>query len=329
MKFNLNDFMQLDTKALLAVNGGTSCGGSSGGSSGGGSYSRNHSSWSNGGGSNRGSRGGGGSCSGSSSGGISGGGGNCGGTNNSGSASSGVSVSTVSGGGNCSKFDLTPFIKGNNSDTDSASTGVSGAGICGGTTSPSAVSGAGICGGAASSTVASGGGVCGGSNSKTSTEKIMDEVSKKGNDPNKSPGEKEGCYKVGSYQCDEYVEEMIKSAGYNPKDYYVDNPHGKTVDKHISELKNSGKSYETDATKLTAGSYVVFMSDNDNIKASHAGLLFVNSDGSAYMYDNSSHNFNNGNGTYSGGIQRTNGYSPKEVCNQYSGYENFYFQKLN
>lgn len=106
MKFNLNDFMQLDTKALLAVNGGTSCGGSSGGSSGGGSYSRNHSSWSNGGGSNRGSSGGGsyggsgggGSCSGSSSGGISGGGGNCGGTNNSGSASTGVSGAGICGG---------------------------------------------------------------------------------------------------------------------------------------------------------------------------------------------------------------------------------------
>lgn len=25
MKFNLNDFLQLDTKALLAVNGGTHC----------------------------------------------------------------------------------------------------------------------------------------------------------------------------------------------------------------------------------------------------------------------------------------------------------------
>ena len=42
MKFNLNDFMQLDTKALLAVNGGTHCGGESsypcGGSSGSSSY---------------------------------------------------------------------------------------------------------------------------------------------------------------------------------------------------------------------------------------------------------------------------------------------------
>lgn len=152
MKFNLNDFLQLDTKALLAVNGGTHCGGGSG-SSGYVSHSGNNSYGSRGGGGSYG-----GSCSGSSS------GGNCGGTNNSGSASSGVSVSTVSGGGNCSKFDLTPFIKGNNSDSDSASIGVFGAGICGGTTSPSVVSGAGICGGAASSTVASGGGVCGGSN---------------------------------------------------------------------------------------------------------------------------------------------------------------------
>lgn len=34
MKFNLDDFLQLDTKSLLAVNGGSSCGGNSGTSGG-------------------------------------------------------------------------------------------------------------------------------------------------------------------------------------------------------------------------------------------------------------------------------------------------------
>ena len=34
MKFNLSDFLQLDTKELLAVNGGSPCSSSSGGPSG-------------------------------------------------------------------------------------------------------------------------------------------------------------------------------------------------------------------------------------------------------------------------------------------------------
>ena len=71
MKFNLNDFMQLDTKALLAVNGGTHCGGESsypcGGSSGSSSYGARGGGGGSGGGHSHGENGssGGGSCSGS------------------------------------------------------------------------------------------------------------------------------------------------------------------------------------------------------------------------------------------------------------------------
>ena len=56
------------------------------------------------------------------------------------------------------------------------------------------------------------------------------------------------------------------------------------------------------------------------------------SGGGAFMYDNSSHNFkykdSDGKTAYCGGIERTNGNSAKAVCNQYVGYENFYFQQL-
>ena len=115
-------------------------------------------------------------------------------------------------------------------------------------------------------------------------------------------------------------------------DYFVDNPSGKYVTDHINELKKSNKVHETDATKLTEGAYVVFMSDADNKVGAHASLLFVNSDGSAFMYDNSSHNFRykdkNGNYAYYGGIEKTPGASAFVVCNQYVDYENFYFQKI-
>lgn len=46
------------------------------------------------------------------------------------------------------------------------------------------------------------------------------------------------------------------------------------------------------------------------------------------MYDNSSRNFYNGNGSYDGGIEKTKDTSVSNLCSQYFGYENFYFQKL-
>ena len=99
MKFNLNDFLQLDTKALLAVNGGTHCGGGSG-SRGYSSSSGNNSYGSHGGGGSHGGSysGGGGSCSGSSGGGI-GGGGSCSGSSYGGISSGGGSCSGISGSG--------------------------------------------------------------------------------------------------------------------------------------------------------------------------------------------------------------------------------------
>ena len=46
------------------------------------------------------------------------------------------------------------------------------------------------------------------------------------------------------------------------------------------------------------------------------------------MYDNSSRNFSNSNGSYDGGIEKTIDTSAGNLCSQYSGYGNFYFQKL-
>ena len=94
MKFKLENFLELDTTQLLAVNGGSGCGGSSGG----GSYSGSSSS---GGGSSGGGSSSSGSSSSSSGGGS--GGGSCGGGASSSVASSngGGSSSSGSGGGSC------------------------------------------------------------------------------------------------------------------------------------------------------------------------------------------------------------------------------------
>ena len=170
-------------------------------------------------------------------------------------------------------------------------------------------------------------------NTKTATEKVEDAISK--------IGKKDY---TDNYKCDQYAEDVVKTAGYDPKDYHVDDPSGKNVDQHISDLEASGKNnYTTDASKLTEGTYVVFMSDKEKKVTSHAAILVVNSDGTAYMQDNSSHNNvridkktnqyildEKGNKTYDGGTEKYSRESAAAVCSAYdvTGYDNYYFQKL-
>ncbi|MCR4733395.1 MAG: hypothetical protein K5829_00090 [Treponema sp.] len=158
-------------------------------------------------------------------------------------------------------------------------------------------------------------------------------------------GERKKAYKVGKFQCDDYVEKMLADAGYDPKDYYVDNPSKKTVDTHISELKASGSdNYSTDVSNLGDGAYVVFMKDTDGSLDSHTSIMVVDADGGSYMYDNSSHNFpdrdKDGNiirdknqkiVSFDGGVERTgwNNSTAKDICGQYVGYEEFYFKRIN
>ena len=179
-----------------------------------------------------------------------------------------------------------------------------------------------------------------GNDSVTKIKKAIDDFG----DDSAGKGEKKNAYKVGEFQCDDYVEKMLTDAGYDPKDYYVDDPSGKTVNTHISELKAAGADkYSTDASSLTDGVYVVFMQDEDGSSGSHAALLVVDTEGSSYMYDNSSHNFpgrddagniirdENGKiASFEGGIEKTgwNNSTPKNICDQYPDYEKFYFQKI-
>ena len=349
MKFNLSDFLQLDTKELLAVNGGSSCSSSSG------------------------------SPSGSSSGSPSDGSGAP--SSSSTNSSDGETKTIYVPRGPFYGEQVTVRTKGNNNSSKngnndnssktvpeawSGGSGSSGGGSCSTSTSNNPngqgssttssnpggdtkiYSGGGTCtktGGQSPvnphptnpDDVTSGGGTCPGKDGgKTSSEKIMEQIIAKGDktgiEDQFDPGEKKGCYVKGSYQCDEYVEEMIRKAGFKPKDYSIDDPSGKTINEHIKDLQASKKNYETDASKLTKGAYVVFMSDKEETLESHAALLFVEEGGGAFMYDNSSHNFkykdSDGKTAYYGGIERTNGNSAKAVCNQYVGYENFYFQQL-
>lgn len=248
MKFKLSDFLQLDTKSLFSINGGSDCSGSSS------SYASSESSSGGSESSGDGSSGGGGS-----------------------------SVTTIysshsnsnaasSAGGSCSSF-----LK--NSDgtykTDFTSTATTKNPV----TQPSN----------SENTSPSVGGLCsgsGGGTKESATVKIEGAINEIGT-------EVEGAYVVGEYQCDEYVADVLERAGYDPGEYYVDNPGKKTVNNHIEEyisIYENGKTGIQKPQNCDTGVYVVFMQDKDNVKESHAAIMVVNSNGSAYMADNSSKN---------------------------------------
>ena len=156
---------------------------------------------------------------------------------------------------------------------------------------------------------------------KTGAERIKEAI--------KTVGKKEYIY--GVYQCDQYANEVVETAGFNPSDYFLDDPTGKLVDEHIKDLEGSGKLYSKTADWLLPGAYVVFMSDDDKEKESHAALLVVEN-GTAYIQDNSSRNNSyldeEGNVHYRGGTEKTDGSSASDVCSLFKGYDNFYFQRL-
>ena len=158
---------------------------------------------------------------------------------------------------------------------------------------------------------------------KTGAERIKEAID--------AVGEKK--YIRGVYQCDQYVNEVVRTAGFDPSDYFLDDPTGKLVDEHIKDLKDSKKIFSKTADWLLPGAYVVFMSDNEKEKDSHAALLMVEN-GSAYIQDNSSHNNAikwNEYGkaiAWAGGTEQTDGVSAKDVCDKFTKYDNFYFQRI-
>ena len=92
------------------------------------------------------------------------------------------------------------------------------------------------------------------------------------------------------YRCDNWVEEVLADAGYDSSEYLTaGNSYQKTVQQHIDALTSS-KTEGVDYTKTlpTAdGAYVVFMDDSSIGYAEHAAILVIEN-GVATLYDNSS-----------------------------------------
>ena len=361
MKFNLSDFLQLDTKELLAVNGGSPCSSSSG------------------------------SPSGSSSGRPSDGSG----------APSSSSTNSSDGGTKTIYIPYGPFYgeqvtvrtKGNNKSSKngnndnssktvpeawSGGSGSSGGGSCSTSTSnnPNGQgssttssnpggnqhkdtkihSGGGTCtktGGHSPvnpnptnpDDVTSGGGTCSGGSSSGGSTGDPDSTSTSGGttettqDKNALIQERlfRAIKKVGphsydiadetnpnEYRCDEYVADILERGGFNVYDYCVDDPVEKSVDDHYHDMLNKKLEMITDRNDLEQGaSYILVMRDQDGILDSHIGL-YINGGENGYCYvDNSGSNYGN-----LGGTETHKGANISEVLADYHNYEYMYFVKL-
>jgi len=125
------------------------------------------------------------------------------------------------------------------------------------------------------------------------------------------------------YACDQYVADVLEQAGFNVEEYCVDDPHGKSVNQHVEDMKNKKISFETNINNLDyGGTYVVFMTEHKDGKNSHTGI-FTNGGDLGYSFtDNSRGNSNTGVKTFS--------YSnSKQMSTQYSDYKQMYFIKLD
>lgn len=212
---------------------------------------------------------------------------------------------------------------------------VNGAGSSSSSTSPSGPSGGyGTCAGGGATTSSSTGtggyGTCAGggaitpssSSNNTQTESIQQKILNSINE------NKDKKYIIGTYQCDNWVQEVLTDAGYDYNNYFAGEAQSKTCEEHIAALKEG--TYTT-STPTEAGVYVVLMNDGHKYTksdgttgtlAAHTGILVIG-DGNPYFYDNSS-----GNNNKTGGIEKTTGgTTSSSVMNQF-GYDSFYYQKI-
>ncbi len=126
------------------------------------------------------------------------------------------------------------------------------------------------------------------------------------------------------YRCDEYVADILERGGFNVYDYCVDDPVEKSVDDHYHDMLNKKLEMITDRNDLEQGaSYILVMRDQDGILDSHIGL-YINGGEDGYCYvDNSGSNYGN-----LGGTETHKGANISEVLADYHNYEYMYFVKL-
>ncbi|MCL2791567.1 MAG: hypothetical protein FWD87_00605 [Spirochaetaceae bacterium] len=91
--------------------------------------------------------------------------------------------------------------------------------------------------------------------------------------------------------CDIWVENVLVLAGVDPLDYFVGPARSHTVESHINNALERGVipiERRAPNIRLLEGIYVVFMGDSPRNFEEHAGLLFVNRNGTVDFFHTSS-----------------------------------------
>lgn len=135
--------------------------------------------------------------------------------------------------------------------------------------------------------------------------------------------------KVNPYQCDNYVQDVLTSAGVSYKDYLAGDANSHNVDQHIANAlreNNTTRVSRYDAPDLADSVYVVMMNEGtynetegkNNI--SHTGFIYLH-DGVCTYIDNSSCNPNKG--VYEQTFSSLAAFQTKY------GYNSFYYQEVD
>jgi RHS repeat-associated protein len=113
-------------------------------------------------------------------------------------------------------------------------------------------------------------------------------------------------------QCDDFVANILTLSDVALDDYFAGNTESFTVDQHIAAADARGNSSNTP----NIGANVVFMNESDRGYNSHAGLLFVNADGSVELFHSSSSE---------SGLSRSEPYDSVQAFQNAYGYSRFHY----
>jgi hypothetical protein len=136
-------------------------------------------------------------------------------------------------------------------------------------------------------------------------------------------------YKRGENDCDIWIERVLIQAGIDPREFFAGPASGKSVEEHIAAAVERGViPVEKLAPNidLPEGVYVVFMGASARGLREHAGLLFVNRDGTVNLYHSSSDR----TGLPEGAVptSRVERYDNVNFFQRDFSYELFYYQRV-
>jgi len=138
-------------------------------------------------------------------------------------------------------------------------------------------------------------------------------------------------YKRGENDCDIWIERVLIQAGIDPREFFAGPASDKSVEQHIAAAVERGvvpvEKRDTNINNLPEGVYVVFMGASARGFREHAGLLFVNKDGTVNLYHTTSDTDFLPEGA-TGPVSRIWSYKNANEFQSRLGYDLFYYQRV-